>query len=125
LSSRSQLEEQELSDELRRYCQEQMEMFEEQNSSEIWSYYNTAFIYTCQGQKEEVPLDEGSIERFYEFSALHHTLHRESPRFVAFEDEDFGGVKFLNLDHVALMMVPAAAYEAAVEEDAIEGEDCP
>jgi hypothetical protein len=125
LSSRSQLEEQELSDELRQYCQEQMEMFKEQNSDEIWSYYNTAFIYTCQGQKEEVPLDEGSIERFYEFSVLHHDLHREGCRFIAFEDEDLGGVKFFNLDRVSLMTVPAAAYEAAVEEDTIEDEDCP
>jgi transcriptional regulator with XRE-family HTH domain len=123
LSSRSQLEEQELSDELRRYCQEQMETFEEQNSDEIWSYYNTAVIYTCQGQKEEVLLDESSIERFYEFSALHHDLHREGCRFIAFEDEDLGGVKFFNLDRVSLMMVPAAAYEAATEEEENEEEE--
>jgi transcriptional regulator with XRE-family HTH domain len=126
LSSRSQLEDQELSDELRKYCQEQIEAFEEQNSDEIWSYYNTAVIYTCQGQREEIPLDEGSIERFYEFSALHHDLHREGCRFIAFEDEDLGGVKFFNLDRVSLMMVPAAAYEMGTEEEEEAGdEDCP
>jgi transcriptional regulator with XRE-family HTH domain len=123
LSSRSQLEEQDLSDELRRYCQEQIETFEEQNSDEIWSYYNTAVVYTCQGQKREIPLDEDSIGKFYEFSVLHHDLHREGCRFIAFEDEDFGGMKFFNLDHIALMMVPAAAYEAATEEEENEEEE--
>jgi transcriptional regulator with XRE-family HTH domain len=125
LSSRSQLEEQELSDELRRYCQEQIEAFEEQNSDEIWSYYNTAVIYTCQGRKKEIPLDEGCIEKFYEFSMFHHDLLRENLRFIAFEDESYGGVKFVNIDHISLMMVPAAAYEAAIEEESIEDEDCP
>jgi transcriptional regulator with XRE-family HTH domain len=123
LSERSQIGEQELSDELRQYCQERIEAFEEQESANCWSYYNTAIIYTCQGKKEDIHLDESSIGKIYEFSVLCHDLHQEGCRFIAFEDEDVGGVQFFNLDRIALLMVPAAAYEAATEEEGIGDED--
>jgi hypothetical protein len=113
LTNQLELEEQGLSDELLEYCKEKVEEFEKQNDREIWNYYNEASVYTRQGLECKIFLNDFNIEQFYEFSVVLHALKDNALYFLRFEDDTVGGLNIFNLNHLALIKIPAAAYDNA------------
>jgi hypothetical protein len=69
-----------------------------------------------KGEVYKVFLDDDSIEQLWEFSMLLHTVNNDAPRFLRFSDESVGGLKIFNINRIALIMVPNAAYEQAEDE---------
>ncbi|MCU0569796.1 MAG: helix-turn-helix transcriptional regulator [Oculatellaceae cyanobacterium Prado106] len=120
LTSRLELEEQELSESLLNYCQEKTNEFEDREES--WSYYNEAQIYTQTQQRYKVFLDEKNAWQLHEFEILVDGLDKNSPIFLRFENEETGGILVLNLNQLSLIKIPAAAYQILNEEDDNEKE---
>lgn len=110
LTSRLELEEQELSESLLNYCQEKVNEFKDGGES-LWNYYNEAQIYTQKGQAYKIFLDENNAWQLHEFEILIDELDRSSSIFLKFEDEETGGMLVLNLSQISLIKIPAAAYQ--------------
>ncbi|NJR63705.1 MAG: helix-turn-helix transcriptional regulator [Cyanobacteria bacterium CRU_2_1] len=113
LTNQLELEQQDLSDDLLEYCKERAEEFEKQNDREIWNYYNEASLYTRQGLEYRIFLNDFNIEQFYEFSIVLHALKDNALHFLRFEDDTVGALNIFNLNHLALIKIPAAAYDNA------------
>jgi transcriptional regulator with XRE-family HTH domain len=123
LTGSSNLEEQELSDTLLKYCQEKISEYDAEDSEALWDYYNTAQIYTKSGKSHTVFLDEKNAWRLHEFEITFDGLESDFPYFLRFENESTGGIEIFNVHQIEFIKVPAAAYRAATasdEEDVVE-----
>lgn len=117
LTSSSNLEEQELSDALLKYCQEKIREYDAEDSEALWSYYNTAQIYTKSGKKHTIFIDEENAWRLHEFEITFDGLESDFPYFLRFENESTGGIEIFNVHQIEFIKIPAVAYKAATDDD--------
>ncbi|MBE9013833.1 hypothetical protein IQ250_26960 [Pseudanabaenaceae cyanobacterium LEGE 13415] len=117
LSLSGGLEKQNLQEDLLKYCQEKDRKYEDENEESIWVLYNEVQIYTTDGQKHQVLLNEYNAYQLCDLEMESEELGNDLARFLLIEDGANGGVSWFNLSETSLIKVPAAARQILRDED--------
>jgi transcriptional regulator with XRE-family HTH domain len=122
LTNTAEIDKLELPDALRSYCREKDRKFERMHDYSLWDYYNQAIIYTRRGKEINIFLDEDTSLEFANLEA-DYIGYDNSPYFLKFISEDSKGHQAINVDHVALAMVPLVAYRNYIDDEEAESDE--
>jgi hypothetical protein len=108
LASDLQLEEQNLSDELRTYCQQKAEEYQQQNDDTIWDLLNTARFITRSGQEYAVSLRH-NIDCAWDLIEIPDDM----PKTICLGDDRH---YYFDSSHLVMLLVPLEAYRRLKQE---------
>lgn len=116
LTNTQEIENLPLPDALRSYCKEKDRKFERTHDYSLWDHYNQAIIYTKRGKEVNIFLDEDTSLEFSHLEADYIGFD-DAPYFLKFISEDCKGYQAINVDHIALAMVPIVAYRNYIDDE--------
>lgn len=116
LTNHMELKKENLPEAIWGYCVEKNRKFEQSHDCSLWDYYNQAIIYTRRGKEVNIFLDEDTSLEFADLEADYRRYY-DGTHFLKFISENSKGFQAINVEQVALAMVPSIAYQNYIADE--------